>query len=333
MSIYSKDTQEIQALLGIARSYHDAGLNLIPLKTNGTKAPRPYHWDHKTKYNWPDYWWVNDPSGIGILTGSTSGHLEVIDFDREAKTIFPAWLNEVSRLSPGLLHTLPMVATPKPGYHVYYRCEQSAASTRLALTDKYRVWSDQRQDWTEKQEVLVETKGQGGLVVAPGSPDATHPSGKPYRILHGSLTCIPVITPRRRDTLWEVARTFNRWVPPPKPKQTSSRQVCVSQGERVGDIFNSVADWPNILEPHGWSLVAVRGDTGYWRKPGSNGDEHHATTNKDGTDRLFVFSSAIPGFDAMRYYQKFAAFAILEHKGCFKSAATALANHFNSLED
>jgi hypothetical protein len=138
-----------------------------------------------------------------------------------------------------------------------------------------------------------------------------------------------------------IARTFNRYQQPikqpkpttaPTPRPTQPRTPTLFQelygdisSPRPGDLFNEQADWADILEPHGWIIEAVRGGTTYWRKPDSVGNEHHATTNYGGSDKLYVFSTAIPGFEANRPYSKFAAFALLNHSGCFKAAARALA--------
>jgi len=46
-----------------------------------------------------------------------------------------------------------------------------------------------------RPEVLIETRGEGGYVLAPGCPPECHPSGKPYTMAHGRISATPQITP------------------------------------------------------------------------------------------------------------------------------------------
>jgi putative DNA primase/helicase len=318
-----------------ARKYTRSGLNVVPLRTDGSKRPK-IKWKRYTDISYPWYqsqsWFSSpaNPSGIGIICGQTSGNLEVIDFDD--LVCFMPWVRAVGECR-SILQTLPIVATPDNGRHIFYRCETIEGNLVLAKD--------------EDEDVLIETRGQGGLVVGVGSPLCTHPTGKPYRLLWGDLMNIPTIQPDAREKLLNTARTFNRYIEPqPKQKQQPVKtkpiapqvrsmldelygHIPCGEGDRPGDKFNEAADWEEILEPHGWVILSVRGHTTYWRKPDSHGDEHHATTNHDKTDRLFVFSSSVQGFHPSRYYSKFAAYATLEHSGCFKAAAASIAERYS----
>ena len=87
-------------------------------------------------------------------------------------------------------------------------------------------------------------------------------------------------------------------------------------------------NWESLLA--GWELVKSErnGDgheEGYWRHPGKVGPNHSATTNADGTDRLYCFSPSI-GLPLCRYLDKFEFYAYWQHGGDFKAAARTLAD-------
>src|SRR5262249_29606461 len=63
-----------------------------------------------------------------------------------------------------------------------------------------------------------------------------------------------------------------------------------------------------------------------WRRPGK-GYGLSATTNYKGSDLLYVFSTSTP-FDSLRSYDKFGAYAVLEHKGDFTAASLAVAKKY-----
>jgi hypothetical protein len=121
------------------------------------------------------------------------------------------------------------------------------------------------------------------------------------------------------------------WRNRPKPKHPEtprSAPVVRPEGSslRPGDDFNDRAHWADILTPHGWTYMYHRGSTWYWRRPGKDSGEHSATTGRKGVgseDRLYVFSDATE-FTQNEPYNKFAAYALLNHGGDFAAATRDL---------
>lgn len=113
----------------------------------------------------------------------------------------------------------------------------------------------------------------------------------------------------------------------PEPPRPGPLQIKMSQfsrdGEKPGDEFNRTASWHDILLPHGWEWIRKQGDTWYLRRPGKLSGGHSATL-RDSTDRLWVFSEEAHPFQAFKLYDKFGAYAALEHHGDFAAAARAL---------
>jgi putative DNA primase/helicase len=335
--------------LPIVKQFKAAGLNAIPIRTDGSKRPTIYRWKQYQTNQYPmsqclvDFGRITNnggfvskanPPAIGVITGITSGNLEVMDFDLEADTLFPEWSDKVNAQCPGLLDTLAIVQTPKViGRHVYYRCSTIEGNQKLAMRPH-------PQD-ARKPETLIETRGQGGLVVCPGSPPWTHKAKRPYLLIAGDILNIPTITTEQRNIMLTAARSFNRFVEPERigthnqPCQSCSttsetnprlqslyREVYVNSN-RPGDDYERKATWEEVLAPHDWTLSHSCGDVQYWKRPGAA--THSANANYDGSGRLYVFSHNATPFQARKSYSKYQAYTLLNHDGDYHASAVDLA--------
>ena len=212
-----------------------------------------------------------------------------------------------------MLSRLPIIQTPKGGRHVYYRCETIQGGQKLAEN--------------EQGLTLIETRGQGNYVLAPGSPPQSHATGNPYIEISGDLLRVPTITISERQALLTAARSFNRYAKPNPAKMifdSDYEEGAAQTGSRPGDEYNRATSWADVLTPHGWEHSHYAGSTEYWRRPGKV-DGCSASTNYDGTDLLYVFSTNAQPFEAGRGYTRFSAYALLNHHGDFRAAAAALA--------
>jgi len=324
MTIYSSNDRNFLSRQ-FSERYCAAGLNIIPIRCDGSRSPR-IKWQPWINNRYPSesvaqhFTSKGRATGIAIVCGHTSGNLEVLDFDLWSSVVFPWWSNWVEERSPGLLETLPIVATPKGGRHVYWRSGTVHEGKPLAQVVRQG-----------RLRIIIETRGHGHYVIAPGSPAIVHPLQRPYQLIQGDLTNIAAISPDQREVLLWGARYFNRhWPTDRKQKGTNGsplavRTDCVVRsGDRPGDRFNATANWPDVLEPHGWTIARTSGELIYWRKPGSYGREHHATTGHNGRDTLHVFSSSAAPFEPNAEYNKFAAYTLLNHGGDFRKAARQL---------
>jgi hypothetical protein len=258
-------------------------------------------------------WFGDGLLGVAIIGGAISGDLEVLDFD--AAAIFAPWCGTVSKLIPSLLARLPLGQTPSDGRHVYYRCPIIKGNLKLA----------QRPNTEGRPETLIETRGEGGYAIIPPSPPQCHPLGKPYRLLRGDLAYIPSITPEERTILLNAARALNEYVRPGRliTGNAFARQNR-AKSDRPGDLFNAQTAWSDILEPCGWTQVGQRGEVTLWKRPGKRDQGISATTNYAGSELFYCFSSNGYPFEPETAYSKFAAYALLAHRGDFSQAARAL---------
>lgn len=157
-----------------ARAYVAAGLSVIPIRADGSKAPKLDRGEveqYRERFPTDDElarWFAPDkPVGLAVVCGKVSGNLAVLDFETAAA--WERWLDRVSGTPlAAAVPGMPRVVTPKGGRHLYCRLlEGWAAGAKLAMRSK--------------SETLIEIRGQGHYVLAPGCPPACHPLNKPYQ--------------------------------------------------------------------------------------------------------------------------------------------------------
>jgi len=313
-ALVEEEMKSVKPVLHQARQLTESKLSIIPIRDDGTKAPALSSWKHyQTKIAAPktlNKWFANGNGGVAVICGQVSGNLEVIDFDDPAA--FERWKRLVGELGGAdLLKMLVIVETPTGGFHVYYRCSDGVEGNKKLAQGK---------DSGGKLKVLIETRGEGGYVIAPGSPKTCHPLKKCYKRLKGQLTEIPTITGEERELLLSAARALNEHIEPKRLILGNSD----ASGNRPGDNFNARASWEEILEPHDWEKAGERDEVTDWRRPGK-GIGISATTNHAGMDLFYNFSTNGHPFKAETGYTKFAAYTLLNHDGDFSAAAAELA--------
>jgi putative DNA primase/helicase len=323
-------------VLAIARAYVAAGLSVIPIKLDTSKAPavgawKPYQERRPTDAELVDWFGRRRPLGIATVGGAVSGNLELFDFDKLADEVFAEWCDLIEAECPGLLGKLNVVQTPRlpVGYHARFRCPAVATPGNTVLAE----------DTTgEKPVRLIETRGEGGYALAPGSPPECHENKTPYEHISGPpLTELAEITPDERDVLERCARALSRGTAEPQPVAEPPPTGPQAGRLRPGDDFNARGpDIPELIRPHGWAAVrkAANGPATYWRRPGKGGPGWSATTgfckSKDGHELFAVFSTdayPFPGPSGGRNcscHSKFDVYTRLNHGGDYSAAAKAL---------
>ena len=309
-------------LLEEAIRWRAAGIVPLPVRTDGTKAPsltwKEYQQRHPTIDELVE-WFTGDTDGIGVATGTISGHLEMVELEGRAyeagaleKLEQFAHDNEAIDLFNRLIDGY-CEQTPSGGIHILYRIEGGGVrkNTKLARTPD--------------RDVLAETRGEGGFVVVAPSAGRTHDTGNPWTLISGSIEDIATITINERDLLWALIRMLDeeQEQEPATPHITTGILGPTTASTRPGDDYNQRADWADILT--GWTRSTRMGSGYGWRKPGKEKPGISATTGQstDGIDRLYVFSTSTQ-FDPERPYAKFAAYTLLRHAGDYSAAAKQL---------
>lgn len=326
-----------------AKAYWIAGLSVLPVKPDGRKRPNskllPFQGDDGAK-SWKPLatrlasageiermFAADKPNGIGLIGGNVSGGLEVFDF--ESQEAWEHFRELVDDFSPGLLERQPQVRTPRDGggHHLYVWSDAAGPSQKLAAS--------------VNGTLLIEIKSESGYVLAPGSHQRCHPTGRAYQHVADTppITSKPRVTEDEREILLSCARSLNECVPqstengvPSEPKHPDS----------PGSIYSRVETFETagLLEKHGWTRGKQIGDRWEWKRPGKETPGVSAMSgckDRHGRDVLNVYSTAAsplrPDFtdaDGNHHatgkpYTLFAAKAALEHGGDFSKAASDLA--------
>lgn len=325
----------VSDILDAARQAVRAGLNVLPPRQDGSKAPA-VEWarcqtEMVTEAEILDWWGRGSRTGLGLVCGPVSGGLEMLEFEGRA---VEAGLN-VEFLeaadAAGLGDLLDRVVggyleeTPAGGRHLFWRCSEVEGNQKLARRPATAEELAENPD--DKVKVLIETRGRGGFAIVAPSDGTVHPTGRPWRLLQGGFESIATITPEERTELLRLARSFDRMPISPittplvtgdNPRESTAGGWIV----RPGDDFAARTTWADLLEPEGWRAVYERGGEVFWRRPGK-ADGISATTNRDGSNNLFVFSTSTV-FEEEKPYTLFGAFARLYHGDDYKAAARAL---------
>lgn len=117
--------------------------------------------------------------------------------------------------------------------------------------------------------------------------------------------------------------------------RVSSSQPSEGQGvddrtpdpDSPGSLFNEQVTWSELLLADGWTHAGSRQEgTIDWRRPPygePTKQDISADTGYCG-DKLYVWTTSVPGLEALGTYSKFAYFAYTQHGGDFSSAARDL---------
>jgi putative DNA primase/helicase len=301
-----ESAQDNNPCLSAALAALQAGLSPVPARP-GEKRPIG---------TWKEYqsaaaseaevhqWYANGNTSLGLVTGAISGNLEALDFDSKQ-----AWADyKAAAHATGLGELLARVAKgyaeeSPHGFHLLYRCAEIEGNTKLSQVEG---------------KTLIETRGEGGfIVIAPSNI-----GGNSYTLKAGGFDSIVTISPQERDLLHRLARSFDqsRKASPARTYQGQQQ----ADGGKVGDQFNASTTWAEILEPCGWQAVYEVAGTTHWRRPNKS-EGTSATTGHAGSDLLWVFTSNASPLEPERSYDRFGAWAALEHNGDFKQATKAAA--------
>lgn len=239
--------------------------------------------------------------GLGVITGSVNGNLEVIDIDTKNDTKGWIWEDlkeEIENTLPALLGQFLIVQTKSGGYHIYYRSETIEGNLKLANNPK--------------GEAILETRGEGGYVVAPPTPG--------YTIIQGDYNSIPDITLEERDTLLSICRSLDQQKKEsPLIEQYFTHLPQISNPEDSPlEAYNKKGD--SVVIPllvfHDWKEVERSGERIKLKRPGettahSSGDFHI------GKNVFKVFSTSTV-FESGKGYSPASVFCLLECGGDWK---------------
>lgn len=297
-----------------ANAYLAAGFNPIPIKLDGSKAPAIATWAEfqdirPTPGEMESFQFGRN--GIAVLAGKASNDLEVIDIDSE-QCYLPYLQALEAASSREFIQKLCIIKTPRPGYQIWYRCpDEVQKAQKLAMTK-------------DDKKVLIETRGEGSYVIAPGSPPSVHSKNLPYEVISGNQLHPPKISPRERDLLINCAKGFDQRLAKHTPPKATKNESSDKKFSAVIEEFNESMTWKEILEPKGFILQKSADGQEQYQKPESSNNGIHLSVNYHGNDLLKCFSTACPPFDADRSYCKLETYSLLNSDGNERSTMLAL---------
>lgn len=280
-----------------AKEYLKAQLSVIPTKEDKLPALptwKPYQSQRIKEDEVETLFSGGNVKGLAIICGAISGGLEVIDVDTKHDTTGSLW-EELRALIednlPELYNRLVIAQTKSGGYHIYYRCSSIAGNLKLSTK--------------QNKEVLIETRGEGGYVIAPTTPGYTYIQGEPGNI--------PTITTEDREVLFSIAKSFNE-LEEIKPKvNTPASSTYPPTGLSPFEDYNQRGDIVALLESKGWKVVTQRGQRINLLRPGST-DSKTSGNYHTGLRVLRVFSSSTE-FNPDKGYSPAQVFSLLECNG------------------
>jgi replicative DNA helicase len=276
-----------------------------------------------------------EPVGLAVITGSINGNLEVIDVDTKYDITGSLW-DELRTLIqdnlPDLYSRLVIAQTKSGGYHIYYRCSSIAGNVKIAnrnTTTKEREETYEREkskgvdDNTartravnDKVRVLIETRGEGGYVVAPPTIGYTYIQGEPGYI--------PTITTEERDILFSISKSFNEnEKQETREKQETNKSLRDKYpGKTSLEDYDERGDLLGLLISEGWEEVKTQGDRVYLLRPGSTDSKSSGNYHK--IKNCFICFSSSTDFKPGEPYSPSETYNLLKCNGDWSRTALEL---------
>ncbi len=311
-----------QKLQSAAFDYNDAGFAILPVKTN--KKPDIETWTRyqETKPSRSEIrGWFNgskpNTTGVAIISGKVSGSIEGIDIDAKydlTGSLMEDFCGLVKEHLPELFPKLVIAKTVNKGFHILIRVPTEAIEGNQKLASRPAT-SDEAASG-DKIKVLIETRGEGGYFVA--APTVG------YEWAQGTFKEIPLITSKERDTLFTIAKSFDKTPVKTAPGEKTEQKAYAAASGEVSpfDDYNARADVPKLLTTHGWIHVYQRGESIHYKRPGTT-DSVTSANFHTGLRIFYVFSTSTE-FEAGRGFNPVQVFAQLEHGGDYSAASRAL---------
>jgi hypothetical protein len=306
-------------LQNAALDYSAAGFATLPV--NIAKRPTLGAWVHyqKTKPTGSEISnWFNgtksETTGVAIIAGKVSGNLEILDIDCKydlTGSLMEDFCSLVKEHLPQLFPKLVIAKTVNNGFHVLFRAPAECVQGNKKIASRPATGDEVTSG--DKEKVLIETRGEGGYIVA--APTVG------YEWTQGTFKETPLITARDRETLFTIARSFDQMPVKAAPEEKASNRTSFSELSPFDD-YNARADIPALLESNGWRFVYQRGENHHYKRPGTT-DSVTSASFHNGLKLFYVFSTSTE-FESGRGFNPVGVYTQLEHGGDFSAASKAL---------
>jgi len=297
--------EQMKNLTQTAKEYIKSGLSILPVKNDKSPAVM----------KWKDVIFIESDfanvEAIGIKGGKESNNLEIIDFDNhfgDAKKVISEFLNisEVKEIFQK--YTLPIESTQSGGFHLFYRCNKIEGNQKLASRPK---WDEKNNKF--KPDCIIETRGEGGYVVAAPSDN--------YKVIRNTITTIANIEPEERKTLLTHAKSFNQFI---QNFKTDVNENKDKPGDYYNEQMESIEEMKTCLKRNGWNEI----NSYLWRREGKT-KGISATVGKVAPNVFYCFTSNGYPFEPESGYKPFQVVGLLDYGGDFSKFAKVLAERYS----
>ena len=218
----------------------------------------------------------NRAKGVAIICGSVSGNVEVIDIDTKYET-YDLWEAIKKAIPQELFSKLHIVKTRSNGKHLIYKCEAIEANQKLA--QRLPTLEEAKNNPSIKSYCIIETRGEGGYVVAPPTEG--------YLVEQEGIN---VITSDEREVLFEIMRSFNE-IFEEQVIEAHERPSTKEYGVSPFDDYNRRGDIVDLMQRIGCMVVKSKSESLYCIRIGS--ESSYRGTWNFGWGMLFVVSVAV----------------------------------------
>jgi hypothetical protein len=202
--VFRVKSPEHESTLKAATRYVAAGLSIIPIKPDCTNAPAIKNWkDYEsrqpTKAELKNWFGITEdypvPNRIGVIGGKASGNLKILRFKESVD--FDNWQRFLAEEeATSAVKRMPMVRASNGDLLLFYRCEERS----YGLDDEME---------NRAPQPAIDVLGRSQFCVVPPSYPACHGEERPYKVLRGELTEIPIISKEAREEILGAAGCYN----------------------------------------------------------------------------------------------------------------------------
>lgn len=234
----------------------------------------------------------HNTSAIAWVCGKVSGNLEGIDIDVKYYPGIDAILfTAIQTLYPDLFKKLRIHKTPSGGYHILYRCEEPVPGNQKLAGRKENG----------KQVNFIETRGEGGYLLAPPSLGYT---------VHFDNE-IPIISKTERESLIALCKSFSELVKIEKPPAPTKQDAEYYETNPFDD-YNIRMDPSQLCEQLGWKFFKGNNSYIYYTRPGK---DKGVSMSFDKRKRFFYCFTASTELEESKGYSPANLLAILQFRG------------------